>query len=69
MDSWAFHGGTTQYFLELNDDSLSVTHSIDISGTERILSKVEQGKYIELRTDTIEDVGFIRYSSFNPFEE
>lgn len=69
LDGWAFHGGTTQYILELDSDSLIVNYSIDIHGTERLLNKYDKGKLTEVRTDTIEDVGFIRYSTINPFEE
>lgn len=69
MDSWAFHGGTTQSFLKLESDSLVATYTIDVHGFERVLGKYENGKWIILKTDSIADAGFPRYLHFDPFEE
>jgi hypothetical protein len=69
LDSWAFHGGTTQSFLKLEADSLIATYTIDVHGTERVLAKYENGKRIKIKTDSIEDVGFPRYINYDPFEE
>jgi hypothetical protein len=70
MDSWAFHGGTTQSFLNLENDSLVAFVTIGIYGEERILKKYnKQGEVIESKTDSIENDGFPRYINYNPFEE
>lgn len=69
MDSWAFHSGTTQYFLKLEQDSLIPFIAISINGIERVLYKYENGKSFIIKSDTIEDSMFPRYIDYNPFEE
>jgi len=69
LDAWAFHGGTIQSFLKLESDSLVLMYTIDIHGTERVLGKYENGDQVSREVDTIQDVGFPRHISFNPFEE
>lgn len=69
LDALAFHGGTTQSFLRLESDSLILMYTIDVHGKERVLSKYENGKQISREVDTIQDIGFPRYISFEPFEE
>lgn len=69
MDSWAFHGGTTQSFLRLEKDSLISTYTIDVHGNERVLGKYINGEWQILKTDTFQNDGFPRYNNFDPFEE
>jgi len=58
LDSWAFHGGTTQSFLRLESDSLSVMYTIDVHGTERVLGKYINGEQVSKNLESIEDIDF-----------
>ncbi|UTW61283.1 hypothetical protein KFE98_14845 [bacterium SCSIO 12741] len=69
IDSWAFHGGTSQYFLHVKSDSLIPFYGIDVYGSERISRKFENGEWIVIKTDSIENTGFPRYLDYRTFDE
>lgn len=69
INSYAFHGGTTQFFLQVKSDSLVATYSIDIHGFERVLRKYENGESTTIKRDSIKEIGFPYYKSFDPYIE
>lgn len=69
-NSWAFHGGTTQYFLSLEVDTLIELATIYINGFERELTIYgENGEVSFSKTDSIQEEGFPFYNNYDPIEE
>ncbi|MFA7325112.1 MAG: hypothetical protein WC121_00465 [Candidatus Kapaibacterium sp.] len=67
---WAFHGGTTQYFLSLEVDTLIELASIDINGFERGLTIYDRNGEVSFsKFDSIQEEGFPFYKNYDPIEE
>lgn len=69
-NSFAFHGGTTQYFLSLELDTLIELASIEIRGLERELILYDTvGIVTMVKKDSLEEEGFPFYKNYNPIIE
>lgn len=67
---WAFHGGTTQYFLSLEVDTLIELATIYINGFERELTINDRNGEVSFsKIDSIEEEGFPFYKNYDPIEE